>query len=121
MRLQQPFVEGNGFLQLQTLDARVDPRRTRGLIDFDLQVAETPHRFGAHLLVLRLQLEEVAVLLDRLLRLHIGRRIGRDPDFLVLEVLDRGRGLRRAFLVRRTDGCGAERAGAGDRDDQYVA
>jgi hypothetical protein len=118
MRLQQPFVECYGFLQLQTLYARVDARRARGLVDFDLQVAETAHRFGAHLLVLRLQIEEVAVLLDRLLRLHVGRRIGRDLYFLALEVLDRAHGLRRVLLARGCSRFGAERADASDRDNQ---
>jgi hypothetical protein len=60
----------------------------------------------------------VAVLLDCLLRLHVGRRIGRDLHFLALEILDRAHGLRRAFLVRGSGRLGAERADASERQDQ---
>jgi hypothetical protein len=118
VRLQQTFVEGDRFFQLQALDARVDARRARGLVDFDLQIAEAAHRLGAHLLVLRLQLQEVTVLLDRLLRLHVGRRIGRNLDLFGLQVLDRGDGLLRGLLGG--GGLDAERADARDRDDQEV-
>jgi hypothetical protein len=121
MRLQQPFVELNRFLQLHALDARLDARCARSLVDFDLQVAETAHRLGAHLLVLRLHLEEAAVLLDRLLRLHVGRRIRRDLHLLALQVLDRAHRLRGIFLVRGRRRFGAECADTGDRDEQQVA
>ncbi len=120
MRFQQAFVELDRLLQLQALDTRLDARRARGFVDFDLQVAEPAHRLGAHLLVLRLQLQELAVLLDRLLRLHVGRRIGRDLYFAALQILDRARGLRRRLLFGGRGGIGAERGDARDRRDQYV-
>jgi hypothetical protein len=123
-RLQETFVELDGLLQLHALDARVDAGGPRGLVDFDLQVAEPARRLGAHLLVLRLQLQEAAVLFDRLLWLHVGRRIGRDLHFAALQILDRARRLLgRCFLIRSGGRrrIGTEGTDAGERRDQNVA
>jgi hypothetical protein len=117
VRRQQALIEPDRLLQLQTFDARIHAAGPRGFVDLHLQVAEASHCLGAHLLVARLQLQELAVLLDRLLRLHVARRIGRDLDFAVLEVLDRARGL----LLGGRYGDRAECTDADERGSQDVA
>ena len=119
MSFQQAFVKLNRFFQLQAFDPGVHARGARGFIDLDLQIAEPAHRFGAHLLVLRLQLQEAPVLLDRLLRLHVARRIGRHLDLFALEILDGAHRLL-VFVCSRCSTC-AEHAGTGQNCDQNMA
>src|SRR5690606_12249687 len=98
---QQSFVQLDGFLHLETAE-RLVTCGTRAFIDLQLQVAESAHRLCTQARIVRLHLEKTAVLLDRLLRLHVCRRIGCHLDLAILEVLDRsGAPLLLGRLARR--------------------